>query len=231
MPVCWFCGDDVPEVTKCSKCESEYCELHALPNQHDCTGAPVPNPYNIPAERPSPVPMTESEGVVPHEEKTETGAGSTDLESKDDETEVIQQETAKGSMPLEKALAGLKELHIESLKDLVNELNKDVPILKYSTMVKEILETEEEAVRRLNSDFNNLSIGKLTNEMLTLAIGYREKNKLTWDETCDLACSILAIAAPKMFPQVEGEEELMALIALATSVVGKIQDRKGKPSD
>ncbi len=63
MPVCWFCGEDVPVVNKCPKCESEFCELHTEPNNHDCPGAPVPNPFKIPAEPTPPAPEPGTEGV------------------------------------------------------------------------------------------------------------------------------------------------------------------------
>jgi hypothetical protein len=231
MPVCWFCGENVPEVTKCPKCESEFCELHAPPNLHDCTGTPVPNPYNIPTEEPPSPPESASEESVPIEEKIE--AESSQLEGGADESEgpSIQQELDKGTMPIAKTLAGLKDLHIKNMEDLENELKNVLPTEKYALMVSEILEAEDVTVRRLKENFKDLSIGKLTNEIMTLAIGAREKNKLSWDETCELACSILALAAPRFFPAPFGDEEQMGQVTLATMVVGKILDRKEKAGD
>ncbi len=56
MPLCWFCGENVTVVNKCSKCESEFCELHTDPNHHDCPGAPVPDPFKIATETTPPAP-------------------------------------------------------------------------------------------------------------------------------------------------------------------------------
>ncbi len=231
MPVCWFCGEEVPVVTKCSKCQSEFCELHQPPNLHDCTGAPVPNPYNIPTEGTSLAPVAESENVPPEEEKPETVGSSADLEAKEEELQSMQEETTKEADPVSKTIAGLKKLNIKTMEDLTNELKKVVPTEKYAPIVSKILEAEDATVRRLKENFNDLSIGKLTNEILTLAIGCREKNKLSWDETCELACSILALAAPRIFPSTFGDEEQLAQITLVTTVVGKILDRKEKAGD
>ncbi len=229
MPVCWFCGDNVPDVTKCPKCGLEYCELHT--NQHDCPGVPVTNPYNIPAEKPTPAPAPESESVSPEEQKPEVDASREDLESKEEEAQPAQEETPKEGDAVAKTVAGLKKLNIHTLEDLEKELKKVVPVEKYAPMVREILEAEDETMRRLKETFNDLSIGKLTSEILNLAIVRREKNKLSWDETCELACSILALAAPRIFPSTFGDDEQMAQITLATTVVGKILDRKEKTDD
>lgn len=229
MPVCWFCGETVPEVFKCPKCGVEYCELHA--EQHDCPGVLISNPYNIPVEKPVSVPVADGESVAPEEKKPETTGNSADLEDNEEKPEVTQEETAKEADPVAKTLAGLKKLNIKSLEDLENELKKVVPTEKYAPMVREILEAEDVTMRRLKENFNDLSIGKLTTEILNLAIGSREKNKLSWDETCDLACSILALAAPRIFPNTFGDEERMGQITLATTVVGKILDRKEKSEE
>ncbi len=229
MPVCWFCGETVPEVTKCPKCGVEYCELHA--DQHDCPGVPITNPYNIPVEKPAPAPVAENVSVPQEEKKPATAVSSADMEPEEEEPQSSQEETPPEADPVAKTIAGLKKLNIKTLEDLTNELKKVVPTEKYAPMVSEILDAEDATVRRLKENFNDLSIGKLTNEILTLAIGYREKNKLSWDETCELACSILALAAPRIFPNTFGDEEQLAQITLATTVVGKILDRKEKSGD
>src|SRR5512137_1666495 len=91
MPVCWFCGENVPDVTKCLKCGLDYCELHI--NQHDCPGVPVTNPYNISVEIPAPIPTTESESFPQDDEKAEAAGTTADLELKKEKTQPAQEKT------------------------------------------------------------------------------------------------------------------------------------------
>ena len=47
MPACWFCGEDVPRLHICVKCEQEFCDQHIATVNHDCAGVPVPNPFKV----------------------------------------------------------------------------------------------------------------------------------------------------------------------------------------
>ena len=63
MPICYYCGQDHPNLVKCPMCRQEYCHSHAQSNQHDCPLTPIQNPYeNVPSPIFTP---SDSEELIP----------------------------------------------------------------------------------------------------------------------------------------------------------------------
>ncbi len=100
MPTCWFCGLESDQVYTCPQCQQQFCDMHRDPASHDCPGAPVANPFAVPAQPEDsgilqPTIVLEGSVIPPHQRPARTSPSTVPVQGVEDDED--QRATSDGS--------------------------------------------------------------------------------------------------------------------------------------